>query len=55
MRLFSFRDGEQVKLGVLSSAAGLSFYSLEDIAPWAPPSMPALLAIPNAFDKITAA
>ena len=55
MRLFSFRDGEQVKLGVLSSAAGLSFYSLEDIAPWAPPSMPALLAIPNAFEKITAA
>jgi len=55
MRLFSFRDGEQVKLGVLSSAAGLSFYSLEDIAPWAPPSMPALLAIPKATEIITAA
>ncbi|MFZ9524279.1 MAG: fumarylacetoacetate hydrolase family protein, partial [Burkholderiaceae bacterium] len=55
MRLFSFRDGEQVKLGVLSSAAGLSFYSLEDIAPWAPPSMPALLAIPKALEKINAA
>ncbi|NDF48743.1 MAG: FAA hydrolase family protein [Betaproteobacteria bacterium] len=55
MRLFSFRDGSQVKLGVLSSAAGLSFFALEDVAPWAPSNIPALLSVPKAMEKISAA
>ncbi|NBU66981.1 MAG: FAA hydrolase family protein [Betaproteobacteria bacterium] len=43
------------KLGVLRSAEGTKYAALDDIAPWAPQSMPALLAIPKALETIAAA
>ena len=55
MRLFSFRDDKQVKLGVLSSATAIRYFALEDIASWAPNSLPALLAMEGSLEKIAAA
>jgi len=55
MRLFSFRDDKRIRLGVLSSETAVSFFALKDIAPWAPDSLPALLATDQPLKKIAAA